>query len=64
MVLERDALRAQLRENHPAAEKMTELLANRLALSLLDNDAPGSPDTDRKPSPQKAKLHLVAPTPR
>lgn len=50
MVLERDALRAQLRENLAAAEKMTELLANRLALSLLENDAPGSPDTDRAPS--------------
>ena len=45
MVLERAALRAQLRENHAAAEKMTELLANRVALSLLVNDAPSSPAT-------------------
>jgi CRP-like cAMP-binding protein len=64
MVLERDALLAQLRENHAAAEKMTELLARRLTLSLLDKDAPASPDTDREPSPRKPKLHLVAPTAR
>jgi N-acyl-L-homoserine lactone synthetase len=64
MALEREALRAQLRENHAAAEKMTELVANRLALSLLDNDAAGWPDTDRPPSPHTSKLHAIAPTPR
>src|SRR5262249_55708853 len=64
MVLERDDLRAQLRENPAAAEKMTELLANRLAQSLLDNDAPSSPDTGRAPSPQTVILHAVPPTPR
>ena len=63
MVLEPDDLRAQLRESPTAAEKMTELLANRLALSLLDHGVSRSHDTDRKP-PRKAKLHVVASTPR
>jgi N-acyl-L-homoserine lactone synthetase len=64
MVLERATLRAQLRENPAAAEDMTELLANRLLLSLRGNDAAGSPDKDRAPSRQTAKLHAVAPSPR
>jgi Cyclic nucleotide-binding domain len=51
MVLDRVALRAQLRENRGAAAKMTELIANRLALSLLGDDAPSLSDPDGAPPP-------------
>jgi N-acyl-L-homoserine lactone synthetase len=42
MVLERSVLRSQLRENPVAADHMLELLANRLAVSLLGDDAPSA----------------------
>jgi CRP-like cAMP-binding protein len=46
MVLERAVLRAQLSQSHIAAEKMRELLAHRLAVSLLGKEAPSSPGAE------------------
>jgi N-acyl-L-homoserine lactone synthetase len=42
MVLERAVLRAQLRENPAVAERMLDLLASRLALTLLGEEAPSA----------------------
>lgn len=49
MVLERAVLQAQLSQNHVAAEKMIELLAKRLAVSLLGKEPPSSPGAEPVP---------------
>ena len=46
MVLERAVLQAQLSQNHVAAEKMRDLLAQRLAVSLLGKEPPNSSDAE------------------
>jgi hypothetical protein len=46
MVLERAFLQEQLSQNHVAAEKMRELLAQRLAVPLL-GEPPSSSDAER-----------------
>ena len=60
MVLERADLRAQLSQNHAAAGKMTELLAERLAVSRLGLTPPNAPDAEPIPLSASAESEAIA----
>ena len=55
MVLERDVLRVQLSRNDIAAEKMTELLAKRLAVSTLGTEPLSLPNAELLPLSSSAE---------
>jgi N-acyl-L-homoserine lactone synthetase len=61
MVLERAVLRAQLSQNRVAAEKMIELLAKRLAVSVVGKEPPSPPGAELVALSSSAESDGVAP---